>query len=113
MPLGAQIAELRHKKGESLQEVADAVEVSKAHVWDLERGRAGNPSMLLVQRLADHFGISVAFLVGEDPKAAGANPALAGMFRRAAELSEADRALVDQMMKMLIQRQRKGANKEQ
>jgi len=42
MGLGARIAELRLKKGFSLQEVADAVGVSKAHIWDLER-KSGQP----------------------------------------------------------------------
>ncbi|MGJ8563103.1 MAG: hypothetical protein ACSHXY_06070 [Alphaproteobacteria bacterium] len=38
---------------ESLQDVPDAVEVSKAHIWKIEKERAKNPSMDLVTRLAD------------------------------------------------------------
>jgi len=37
MTLGARIAQLRRNKGESLQKVADAVGVSKAHIWELEK----------------------------------------------------------------------------
>ena len=66
MSLATRVAKLRRSKGQSLQEVADAVDVSKAHIWELEKGRADNPSMALVTRLADHFGVSVAFLAGED-----------------------------------------------
>ncbi len=55
MSLATRIAELRRGRGESLQEVADAVGVSKAHIWELERGRSDNPSMALVTQLADHF----------------------------------------------------------
>ena len=69
MGLGRRITELRLKKKESLQDVASAVEVSKAHIWELEKGHTDNPSMALVTRLADHFGVSVAMLVGEDAKA--------------------------------------------
>ena len=65
MSLGARIAQLRLKRGESLQQVADAVGVSKAHIWELEKGRTDNPAMALVVRLADHFGVSVSFLVDE------------------------------------------------
>jgi DNA-binding XRE family transcriptional regulator len=40
------------KKSQSLQDVADAVQVSKAHIWQLEKGRADNPSIDLITRLA-------------------------------------------------------------
>ncbi len=57
MTLGLRIADLRLKKRKSLQQVADAVGVSKAHIWELEKGRTENPSMALVTRLADYFGV--------------------------------------------------------
>ena len=40
MSLARRVAKLRREKGQSLQDVADAVEVSKAHIWELEKGRA-------------------------------------------------------------------------
>ena len=107
MSLGVRLASLRQTRGESLQDVADAVAVSKAHIWDLEKGRTGNPSMQLVQRLADHFGVSVASLVGEDPGATDANPAIARMFRQAEQLHPEDLTLLDQMMQLLLERRRK------
>ena len=64
--LAERMNRLRLRKGESLQDVATAVGVSKAHIWELEKGRADNPSMGLVTRLAEHFGVSVAYLIGED-----------------------------------------------
>ncbi len=106
MGLGARITKLRLKKGESLQQVADAVGVSKAHIWDLEKGNAQNPSMALVTRLADHFGVSLASLVGEDPKAKDADQRLARMFRQATDLTPDDLALLDEMMQSLIKRRK-------
>jgi transcriptional regulator with XRE-family HTH domain len=102
MSLGARITKLRLKAGESLQEVANAVGVSKAHIWELEKGRADNPSMGLVTRLADHFGVSVASLAGEDPRASDANPKLAGMFRQASKLGEKDLAVLEDMLQSLL-----------
>lgn len=107
MPLGARIAELRLKRNESLQDVADAVGVSKAHIWELEKGRAQNPSMGLITRLADHFDVTVAGLVGEDMDAAGAEPTLARMFRQARDLDPDDLKILDDMVKSLLKR-RKG-----
>ena len=107
MGVGARIADLRLRKGQSLQEVADAVDVSKAHIWELEKGRADNPSMALVQRLADHFGVSIGFLVGEDIEAPDADVELARMFRQASRLEPNERALLDDMMKSLLKRRQK------
>ena len=106
MALGARITKLRLKKGESLQQVADAVGVSKAHIWDLEKGNAQNPSMALVTRLADHFGVSLAALVGEDLKAKDADQNLARMFRQANDLAPDDLALLDEMLQTLIRRRK-------
>lgn len=67
MSLGQKLKELRLRQGESLQQVADAAKVSKAHIWELEMGKSQNPSMDLLGRLADHFKVRVASLVGENP----------------------------------------------
>lgn len=106
MALGAQLTKLRLKKGESLQQVADAVNVSKAHIWDLEKGYADNPSMGLVTRLADHFGVSLAALVEEDIKAKDADQNLARMFRQAKSLTHDDITLLDEMLQTLIRRRK-------
>jgi transcriptional regulator with XRE-family HTH domain len=102
MSLGARITKLRLKAGQSLQEVADAVGVSKAHIWELEKGRADNPSMGLVTRLADHFGVSVAFLVGEDRLAPDADTRLSKMFRQASRLGPQEVAVLEDMLQSLL-----------
>ncbi|QPC88557.1 helix-turn-helix domain-containing protein [Mesorhizobium sp. NBSH29] len=51
----ARIAELRRNAKESLQDVADAVGVTKTHFWELERGRSANPSFTVIKGLADHL----------------------------------------------------------
>jgi transcriptional regulator with XRE-family HTH domain len=106
MSLGARLTRLRLEKGESLQQVAEAVGVSKAHVWELEKGRTDNPSMALVTRLADHFGLSLATLVGENPLA-DAKGEIGRMFRQAGDLEPEDLALLDDMMQSLLKRRRK------
>ena len=66
MSLGVKIKELRLKEKKSLQTVADAVGVSKPHIWELERGTSKNPSQNLVKKLADYFGQSVDYLITDD-----------------------------------------------
>ena len=74
MALAAKLKELRQKKGESLQKVADAVGVSKAHIWELEKGSSRNPGLDLLTELSRHFSVPVAFLTDDDasPKDAAA-----------------------------------------
>jgi transcriptional regulator with XRE-family HTH domain len=104
MSLGLRLAKLRRKKMQSLQDVADAVGVSKAHIWELEKRRTENPSMDLVRRFADHFGVSVAYLVGEDIESPDADAQLQRMFRQAADLDKHERDILDDMMKSLLKR---------
>ena len=104
--LAVRLTELRLKSGQSLQDVADAVGVSKAHVWELEKGRAANPAMKLVERLAGHYKVTVSYLIGEDPDAPDADPDATRLYRLARELDPADRALLDDMAQSLIKRRR-------
>jgi transcriptional regulator with XRE-family HTH domain len=67
MSIGTRLKQLRIKKNKSLQEVANAVGASKAHIWELERGGTKNPSMDLLTKLAQFFEVSVSNLVGEEP----------------------------------------------
>lgn len=106
MGVATRIADLRRQNGQSLQQVADAVGVSKAHIWELEKGRTDNPSMGLVQRLADHFRVSISFLVGEDRESPDAADDLARLFRQAADLDPEERAILDDMVQSLLRRRR-------
>ncbi len=106
MSIGQRIAELRNDKRVSLQEVADAVGVSKAHIWQLEQGEKGkakNPAMGLVERLADYFGVSVAFLVGEDVAGEETDPELAGLFRQAKAFDQRERQLLFSFVQSIIE----------
>jgi transcriptional regulator with XRE-family HTH domain len=92
MSLGARLKELRIKKNRSLQEVADAVKASKAHIWEIERGGSKNPSMELLDKLADYFAVSVSYLVGEEPDEQQAG--LVALYRDLKKLDEGDRETI-------------------
>jgi transcriptional regulator with XRE-family HTH domain len=92
--LAQRLKELRLKKGDSLQGLADAVELSKAHVWELETGKSKNPSIELLTKLARHFGVPLAHLVGEDPEASEEDQELVAMFRDLKDLTPRDREIL-------------------
>lgn len=85
MTFAEKLKQLRSKTGESLQDVADAISVSKAHIWELETGRSQNPSLEILQKIAAHFKVTIAFLADDE----GLQSARAqSFFRRNAEKLE-------------------------
>ena len=100
--LGERVHRLRIKAGQSLQDVAAATETTKAHIWQIEKGRAKNPSMALVRRVADHFKVSLSYLVDEDAEAPDIDDDLKRMFRQAHDLEDQDRAALDAMLQHFL-----------
>lgn len=101
MTLAEQMKTLRMKKRMSLQELADAVGVSKAHIWDLETARSKNPSIDLVKKLAKCLGVGVADLIGENPAGEDERPRVVGMYRELKELSDPDLDVIEKMIERL------------
>lgn len=64
MSLSSKLRELRAKKKVSLQVVADAIGISKPHVWELEKGKTKNPSLDLLKQLAEYYDVTIDFLAG-------------------------------------------------
>lgn len=106
MSFATRLKKLRMKDGESLQEAADAVGISKAHFWDLESGNSKNPSVDLLEKVATHFKVSIATLVGENPESDDDEWAIA-MFRDLKKLDPADREL----LQLIVEQKRKQAKK--
>lgn len=98
MRFAEKLNQLRLAKGLSLQDVATAVGISKAHVWNLEKGQSDNPSLELVVKLADLFRVRVADLAGENPGGADEAPEMVAMFRDLKGLDERDRETIRVLM---------------
>jgi transcriptional regulator with XRE-family HTH domain len=104
MSLATRLRELRVAKRESLQQVADAVGLSKTHVWELEKGNTSNPSIDILKRLADHFEVPIYRLTGEDMDDPTADPEIVSMFRLASEsnLNEDEKRHLRVMLQSLL-----------
>lgn len=96
MALAAKLRQLRTARRKSLQDLASEVEASKAHIWDLETGRATNPSIELLTKLSRALDVSVAELIGETNTSD--EPELVAMFRDLKTLSPDDRKAIQGMM---------------
>lgn len=100
MTLGQRLNKLRVARRMSLQDVASAVGMSKAHVWNLEKGLSENPSMELLTKLADLFRVRVADLVGEEP-GSDEDAEMVAMFRDLKRLEPRDRETIRVLMEQL------------
>lgn len=107
MSIGARLKELRVKKNKSLQDVADAVGASKAHIWEIERGGSKNPSMDLLIKLAGFFDVSVSSLVGEQWEDAEHEELLV-LYRDLKALDDADRETIQMLMKRFKEKKEGG-----
>ena len=109
MGIGARVAALRRNAKESLQDVADAVGVTRTHIWELEKGRSTNPSLAVIKGLADHFAVSIGSLVDEDIDADDADQRRSAMFRLAKEMDDADLGHLEDLIKSFIKRKKGSA----
>ncbi|WP_114226942.1 MULTISPECIES: helix-turn-helix domain-containing protein [Sphingomonas] len=109
MSFASKLQHLRRQQGLSLQDVATAIGVTKAHVFNLEKGNTTNPSMELVMKLAKLFRVRITDLMGDNPDAEDQSAEMVAMFRDLKSLSETDRETIRLMMETL-KRQREKAS---
>lgn len=96
--LGPRLRNFRMKKKLSLQQLADEIGASKAHVWDLEQGKTRNPSLGLLTALSRALDVPIKELVGEDEGTNSSdNPQLAPLFRELRGLDDKDLELIRTM----------------
>lgn len=104
MSLAVKITDLRQEKGLSLKDVADKVGVTKSYIWELEKGKATNPSAELVDKLALLFGVPVDFLFNPNRTELSEEDAAQVFYRELKSLNDQDQKNVLDIMKMLRDR---------
>lgn len=107
MSFATQLTTLRASRKISLQKLADAIDVSKTYLWELEKGARKAPSLELVKRIADYFNVTMQSLVGEDPESANADPVSVVMYRKFGELDDIDKEAISQMVDTMIERKKR------
>jgi transcriptional regulator with XRE-family HTH domain len=101
MSLQARLFDLRQGARRSLQQVADAVGVSKAHIWELEKGRTANPSFDLVQKLATYYGVTPEALIGVAEAPAPEDQQIQRIHRDLKDLTARDRGIIEEMVRSM------------
>ncbi|WP_240222540.1 helix-turn-helix domain-containing protein [Rheinheimera hassiensis] len=103
MSLAERLRVLRADKKVSLQVVADAVGISKPHVWELEKGKTQNPSLELLMKFAEYYSVSLDFLAGKSDVDLRSRK-LNSMFRKIdhENASEEDLKVIEQAIDMAL-----------
>lgn len=63
--IGSRLSFLRFRNKESLQQIAEALGYSRVYVNKIERDIQDNPPIKYLIKAAQHFGVTVGFLIGE------------------------------------------------
>lgn len=108
MTIGTRLKELREASKESLQDVANAIGVSKAYVWQLEQGEGTNPSVEVLKAMANHYKTTVSALIGESLELSR-DQQIMRMFRSIEELPSSDRNILEDLIASMRKR-RPGAS---
>ncbi len=104
MSLGTRLAELRRKAGKSLQGAADELEISKTHLWQLEKAVSENPSLDLLTKLAKYYKVPLEFLTGGDVDIGLGEAKALQLFRDLKKLSPQEQNYIEQTIEMLKKR---------
>jgi len=105
MSFANKLKQCRLKKGQSLQEVADNLGVSKAHFWELETGKSRNPSTDILTKISNHFEVSIGWLLGED-ETSPEDDKMKVLFRTLQQLEPDDVALIQTMVSQINNRKK-------
>lgn len=103
MSFANRLKEIRLRKNLSLQKAADLVEISKTHFWELESGKSRNPSVDLLERISNHFGVSMSWLLGEGENSG--DPEIGVLFRQIKNLDQNEIDLIKSIVEKMTQQQ--------
>ena len=101
MAIGDRLKGLRLRDRQSLQQVADAIGASKAHIWELENQRSENPSLDLLRKLAGHFRTTVSYIIDDpDGEICRAHDFFRRNKHKLASLDETEIAVIEELRKV-------------
>jgi len=106
-PFGQRLAAFRKKLGLSQKELAERLDTTR-EVIDYYERRAVNPALAFIERAAEALDVSVAELLGSEPKLArcrpGPTPALALRFEQIRQLPRKEQDFVIRFLDTVLER---------
>lgn len=100
MKFGARIRDLRTKKGQTLDQLAQETGSSKSYIWELENKNPPRPSAEKLSAIAAALGVTVDYLIGSDAQTLHAAEDKA-FFRQYSSLPPETRRQIREMARIL------------
>ena len=95
----------RENRGLTQSDLAQRAGLEPSAVSHFEAGRR-QPSFHNLRKLADALSVSTDYLIGRDLDPGASGPAVEGLLKRVAELSDEERELLDGVAETLIARRK-------
>lgn len=95
---GEKLRRLRTNKGITLEELANAIESSKAYVWQLENKASAKPSAELLLKIAAFFTVAPEFFLDDSVDEPNHDQLESAFFRKFQSLGEADKLLMQKII---------------
>ena len=100
---GARLRRLREAKNLTLQQVADAVDCTKAYIWELEMKDGQRPSAERIQKIAQVLGVTMEDVMGTPMQLAPeASPEDVAFFREYAGMTDEEKDRYRQALKIMF-----------
>lgn len=100
-PLGEKIRKLRKEKSMSLDALAEAAEMSKSYLWELENRDTANPTMDKVARIATVLEVTPEFLTNDEQSDVTDSVADKAFFRKYEKLSPETKKQLQDILKVI------------
>jgi transcriptional regulator with XRE-family HTH domain len=100
---GARLRRLREAKKLTLQQVADAVDCTKAYIWELEMKDGHRPTAERIQKIAQVFGVTMEDVMGTPmQQAPEASPEDVAFFREYTGMTDEEKDRYRQALKIMF-----------
>ena len=101
----------RETRGLTQSDLAQRAGLEPSAVSHFEAGRR-QPSFHNLRKLADALSVTTDYLIGRELDPGASGPAVEGLLKRVAELSDAERELLDTVAETLIAKRKKFGQRE-
>lgn len=100
-PLGDKIRKLRKDKSMSLDALAEAADMSKSYLWELENRDTANPTMDKVAKIATVLGVTPEFLTNDEQSDVTNTVADKAFFRKYEKLPPETKKQLQDILKVI------------
>ena len=94
---GEKLRNIRVERKKTLGELADAIDSSKAYIWQLENKKNAKPSAKMLLKIANYFSTSPDYFLDDTQNEPSENQVEDAFFRKFKKLSARDKQTIERI----------------